>query len=97
MLPRNARILCLQLVLLLAGNAAFVRAQQQPFTLVFGTPALVLNDIGKGSVPLNGPWQFHLGDNISWASPAFDDSHWEQLSADKPWGEQGHFAYTGFA
>jgi hypothetical protein len=97
MLPRGSGTFCLQLILALAGTVAFARAQKQAVTLPPGPSTLVLNDIGKGSVPLNGPWQFHLGDDISWASPALDDSHWEQLSADKPWGEQGHFAYTGFA
>lgn len=97
MCPRSSSILSLHFILVIAGAAAIVSAQQRLVTLPPGTPALVLNDIGKGSVPLNGPWQFQLGDDISWASPAFDDSHWEQLSANKPWGEQGHFAYIGFA
>jgi hypothetical protein len=34
---------------------------------------------------------------MAWADPGFDDSHWEQLTADRPWGEQGHLRYTGFA
>lgn len=61
------------------------------------TPELVLRNLGNGAVPLDGPWQFHLGDSPAWAQPSFDDSHWEQLSTDKPWGEQNHLAYTGFA
>ena len=31
------------------------------------------------------------------ASSTLDDSQWERLNADKPWGEQGHANYTGFA
>ena len=61
---------------------------------------LVIDSLGKGAVPLDGPWQFHLGDNPVWAQPAMDDSAaagWEQLSADKPWGLQGHASYTGYA
>ncbi len=50
-----------------------------------------------GAATLDGPWQFHLGDNPAWASPAFDDSTWEQLTADKPWGMQGHANQDGFA
>jgi diguanylate cyclase len=63
------------------------------------TPAapLVLEGLGKGTVALDGPWQFHTGDNPAWASPSFDSSHWQQLSADQPWGKQGHLQYTGFA
>ena len=33
----------------------------------------------------------------AWASPTFDSSDWEQLSADQPWGKQGHAHLTGFA
>jgi hypothetical protein len=57
----------------------------------------VLDGLGKGTAPLDGEWQFHLGDNPAWASPNFDDSGWEQLTADKTWGAQGHPAYTGYA
>jgi hypothetical protein len=63
--------------------------------------SLVIDGLGKGTAALNGPWQFHLGDDPVWASPALDDatghSGWEQLTADKPWGAQGHLAYAGYA
>jgi hypothetical protein len=49
-----------------------------------------------GSVALDQPWKFHLGDNPNWASPEFDDSHWEQLSPRKPWGAQTHPNTEGF-
>jgi hypothetical protein len=57
----------------------------------------VLDGLGKGTAPIDGPWQFHLGDDPAWANPAFDDSGWEQLTADKTWGAQTHPSYTGFA
>ncbi|MDE3186890.1 MAG: SpoIIE family protein phosphatase [Acidobacteriota bacterium] len=64
-------------------------------------PVLEVDGLGKGSAPLEGPWQFHLGDNPAWALPqAGDDQNsvgWEQISPDKTWGAQGHPAYTGFA
>jgi serine phosphatase RsbU (regulator of sigma subunit) len=59
--------------------------------------ATVIDGLGKGLVQLNGPWQFHLGDNPAWAAPGFDDSGWEQLRGNDPWGAQGHAGYTGFA
>ena len=63
-------------------------------------PVLSAEVIGKGTVPLNGPWQFHLGDNLAWADPAANDATWqngwEQLTADKPWGAQGHPSQIGF-
>ncbi len=58
---------------------------------------LVIEGLGKGTFTLNGPWQFHTGDDPAWASPTFDSSGWEQLSADQPWGKQGHADLTGFA
>lgn len=64
-------------------------------------PVLTAEGLGKGSVALEGPWQFHLGDNPDWASPSIDDAAgqagWEQLTADRPWGDQGHRSYTGYA
>ena len=52
---------------------------------------------GTGSVAVGGNWQFHTGDDPAWASPAYDDSSWEQLRSDETWGAQMHPGYTGFA
>ncbi|MGA9584952.1 MAG: SpoIIE family protein phosphatase, partial [Terracidiphilus sp.] len=56
----------------------------------------VVEGFGRGTIPLEGAWQFHLGDDLRWAAPDFDDAGWEQLSGDKPWGLQGHPAVTGY-
>lgn len=65
------------------------------------SPVLNASGLGKGSIALDGPWQFHLGDDLTWASPETNDTSgedgWEQLTADRPWGEQGHLSYTGYA
>jgi hypothetical protein len=61
------------------------------------TPTLTIEGLGKSTVPLDGEWQFHLGDNPAWASPTLDDSGWERIGVDKPWGAQTHFGYTGYA
>jgi len=63
------------------------------------TPPAPLNveGLGKGTAALDGDWQFHLGDDPAWASPRLDDSNWEQIRVDKPWGAQTHFGYTGYA
>jgi hypothetical protein len=58
---------------------------------------LVIRGLGKGTAPLDGRWQFHTGDDPSWASPTLDDSAWEGITTDKPWGAQQHFNYTGYA
>lgn len=54
-------------------------------------------DPGKGYVTVGGNWRFHTGDDLAWATPALDDSGWEQLRADKGWGAQTHPSYVGFA
>ncbi len=75
---------------LAAGIAAYGERQES------GGP-LIVRGLGAGSVPLGGQWSFHTGDNHDWASPDFDDSGWKTIDIAKPWGDQGHWAYTGFA
>ncbi len=87
MLPRRVRLI---LMLLMALATPAVASAQNPIPAQLG-------NLGQGSVPLDGPWQFHLGDDPAWALPGYDDSHWEQLTADQPWGKRGHENYTGFA
>lgn len=66
-----------------------------------GAPTLTIEDLGKGSVALDGPWQFRLGDDPSFALPEVNDvagqNGWEQITADRPWGAQGHRSYVGYA
>jgi Stage II sporulation protein E (SpoIIE) len=57
----------------------------------------LIEGLGRAVAPLDGPWQFHPGDDPVWALPSYDDSQWEQQMAQRPWGEQGHPSYTGFA
>jgi hypothetical protein len=75
-------------------------ANAQP-QLSQAVPVLTTDGLGMGTMPLDGPWQFHLGDESSWASPDLDDSTgrngWEQITADMPWGAQSHSGYTGIA
>jgi hypothetical protein len=60
-------------------------------------PVLVLQSLGQGIAPVDGDWQFHLGDDLSWAQPSTDDSKWEAIGVDGPWGVHGHPSYSGFA
>lgn len=64
-----------------------------------GAPAATqaVQKIGPSSVTLGGLWRFRTGDNPLWAAPEYDDSGWEKIRAEKPWREQGHEGYTGFA
>lgn len=81
----------------LAGTAAALHAA----SATDAAPVLRIDGLGKGAVPLDGAWQFHLGDDPGWAQPGIDDAAghggWEQLTADAPWGTQGHANYTGYA
>lgn len=69
--------------------------------------------VGHSTVPLNGPWRFHIGDDERWASPDFDDSGWETVDLTPAagahdgdvglpgyvtgWSQRGHAHYTGYA
>src|SRR5580658_2650896 len=94
LLRRSLRLVfCLSIVVL-----ACISAQAGP---LIAAPTLPIHDLGNGSVPLDGPWQFHLGDDSTFAAPGTDDATghngWERLTTDAPWGAQGHRAYVGFA
>jgi Stage II sporulation protein E (SpoIIE) len=54
-------------------------------------------EFNGGTAELRGPWKFHPGDNSAWASADFDDSSWDPISNDKPWGSQLGFDSYGFA
>jgi Stage II sporulation protein E (SpoIIE) len=81
--------------LLFAVSLAAQPAPQKPSANA--TPTLIVEGVGKGVVPIDGVWQFHLGDDPTWANPAFDDSGWEAIETDAPWGGQQHPSYTGYA
>ncbi len=96
-MPRSDwHFLCLPL-LFFATATLTARAAAPPSSSSATSQTLMLDDLGKGAAPIDGPWQFHLGDDPAWANPVFDNSKWEQLTADKSWGAQTHPAYTGFA
>lgn len=84
-----------------AGQAALPRVEAGTQTVNISASALVaslkIDHLGKGYAPLDGSWQFHLGDDPRWAHPALDDSQWEQITADEPWGSQTHPSYEGYA
>jgi len=91
--PRTlAVLLCIALVSILSAVAAPVPPSVPPVVHIDG--------LGKGAVPLDGSWQFHLGDDPAWAQPGVDDATgnngWQTLTADGPWGTQGHANYWGY-
>jgi hypothetical protein len=48
-------------------------------------------------VSLSGYWKFSIGDDISWASPSFNDSGWDQISVPGQWENEGYKDYNGYA
>ena len=90
----------LPILLALAFSVVTLADTQPQHPSTAPAPVLVLNDMGKGSALVDGPWQFHLGDDVSYGSPAIDDrtgqNGWEEITADKPWGAQGHPSYVGY-
>lgn len=88
---RLSRLRCVPLIILLAA-AVSCRAQPIP-----SSASISIDGLGKGAVPLVGPWKFHIGDDRAWASPSTDDSAWERVRGDRSWGKQGHARYTGYA
>ncbi len=89
---RPARFGCvlLFLAMVLTTGVSRPQAPQPP-------GSILIDNLGEATRTLSGPWRFHPGDNPSWASPSIDDSRWELLSAERPWGAQGHVRYTGWA
>ncbi|WOK08650.1 beta galactosidase jelly roll domain-containing protein [Imperialibacter roseus] len=48
-------------------------------------------------VSLRGSWKFHIGDNMDWAKPKYDDSQWETIYAPSEWESEGFNGYDGYA
>jgi hypothetical protein len=96
MLPRTKIVACNFLL----AVSLFAQQREVPVSQAPGkatTPVLAVEGLGQGAVFLDGPWQFHTGDNPEWASPSFDDSGWESMQVNGPWGSQDHPGYTGYA
>ncbi len=69
--------------------------------------------LGNSTVPLDGLWKFHIGDNMAWAQPGFDDSAWGTMDLTPPagsydptlgssgfipgWTARGYPGYSGYA
>lgn len=97
MLPRTLRLFPLIAFVCLVLGSVVAKAEASAPKTAWYVPILTVDGLGKGTVALNGPWQFHPGDNPEWAAPSFDDSLWDKLRADKPWGVQGYESYDDYA
>ena len=94
----NRLPLCFTLAVYLCSCAGAALAQSGASA---AAPVTKIDGLGKGWTALDGPWQFHLGDDPAWAQPQIPDATgangWEQLSPDTTWGAQGHPNYVGYA
>jgi hypothetical protein len=80
---RHAFLVCL-LSLLTLSAAPRAHAQQ---TVV----------LGNSTAELTGPWKFHIGDNMAWAQPGFDDSGWGTMDLTPPPGSYDpHYGFSGY-
>ncbi|MCX6232266.1 MAG: putative Ig domain-containing protein [Bacteroidetes bacterium] len=41
-------------------------------------------------------WKFHVGDNMQWKNPGFDDKLWQPIRVDIPWDDQGYKKNEGY-
>jgi hypothetical protein len=83
-------------LLICFGCVRPVRAQSVTSPSPQTSAPLVADGLGRASLPIDGRWQFHPGDDLAWASPQFDDSQWQTIQTGRPWEGQGHPSLTGF-
>ena len=41
-------------------------------------------------VPISKGWKLAIGDSVQWASPTYNDQHWQAANLDENWERQGH-------
>jgi Stage II sporulation protein E (SpoIIE) len=97
MRPRWSLLPCVAAFACLALGPVTSRAVEGNVGTEQKVQAHIIEGLGKDTVPLEGAWEFRLGDDPGWASPSLDDSQWTKITADQTWGAQGFYSYTGFA
>lgn len=91
-LPKRLLILiCALAVRILFSDAGLLHAQNH-IDVEHAWP-----DLSVGHLALDGPCLFHTGDDPGWSARELNTEGWESLLGTKPWSEQGHMRYTGFA
>jgi hypothetical protein len=68
---------CLAAVAVLGANTAIAQNSFPVAPTADGAQQVAL---GNSALALMGPWKFHLGDNLAWAQPDFDDSGWQDYT-----------------
>lgn len=78
---RNTNTLTLMMASVLLVGALSLAARPE-------APRVQLTDLQQ-SLSLAGNWQFRWGDDLSWASPQYDDSDWEAYNVPQRWPKGG--------
>lgn len=73
---RQLRYLVLLLILGAPSFASSAKGGTATQPISATTPAQQII-LGNSVAVLDGPWKFHIGDNMAWAQPDFDDSGWQ--------------------
>jgi sigma-B regulation protein RsbU (phosphoserine phosphatase) len=76
--------------------ATLTLAAQSPATGTPGSGAPASLLAISGTMILDGPWRFQVGDDPRWADAGFDDSAWTAVTLSRPLTEQGFDPYTGY-
>jgi len=82
-------LLCAPTIALLAQSSAVVAPVVSPVPNSSATRI-------HGTMVLDSPWRFQVGDDSRWADPAFDDSAWPTVTLNQALSEQGFDAYSGY-
>ena len=78
---KHKLVLLFHLILTIFGFIYQASAQDNKSEVhVTDIPALTLDTLEKG-IFLTGPWKYHPGDDMEWASPSFDDTEWESIDS----------------
>ena len=80
--------------LVLAATLAL--AAQSPVIVLPGPGAAASGPAISGTMILDGPWRFEVGDDPRWADAGFDDSTWMTATLSRALTEQGFDPYTGY-
>jgi sigma-B regulation protein RsbU (phosphoserine phosphatase) len=80
--------------LVLAATLAL--AAQSPAIVTPGPGAAASAPAISGTMILDEPWRFQVGDDPRWADAGFDDSTWTTVTLSRPLTEQGFDPFTGY-
>lgn len=69
----------------------------KPIPIILIATLLTGHSVFSQVINLSTKWKFQIGDNLSWASPTYNDTKWELIPAPAAWEDQGYHGYDGFA